>query len=131
MTTRKAITQMIHSVPAEKTTDVEGLMIETISSRSGFLIKVWGKLDWMGAVTLRHVVHDSLQPGMQMVIDLGHVDAIDAVGISALVGTLRRVRATGGTARISNVPARLRRYVDFTGVGEMLTSSVALNGDSA
>ena len=53
-----------------------------MSSKSGFLIKVWGNLDWMGAVTLRHVVQDSLQTGMQIVIDLGHVHAIDAVGIS-------------------------------------------------
>jgi anti-sigma B factor antagonist len=122
---------MTHSIQAEEKAEVEGLMIETMSSKSGFLIKVWGNLDWMGAVTLRHVVQDSLQAGMQIVIDLGHVHAIDAVGISALVGTVRRVRATGGTARVCNVPPRLRRYVDLAGVTELLTPSGALNSDSA
>jgi anti-anti-sigma factor len=131
MTTRKAITRMIHSSQAEERTEVEGLMIETTSSKSSFLMKVWGNLDWMGAVTMRHVVEDSLQPGMPVVIDLSHTDAVDAVGISALVGTVRRVRATGGTARICNVPARLRSFVDLAGVTEMLTPSVALNGDGA
>lgn len=106
-------------------------MIETISNESSVLIKVWGNLDWMGAVTLRHVVHDAVQPGMQTLIDLSHADAIDAVGISALVGTVRRVRASGGTARICNVPSGLRRYMDVAGVTEMLTPAVALNGDAS
>jgi len=122
---------MMHPIQTDERTEVEGLMIETITSKSSFLIKVWGNLDWMGAVTVRHVVQDSLQPTMQIVIDLSHVDAIDAVGISALVGTVRRVRAAGGTVRICNVPARLRRYLNLAGVTEMLTSSVALHGEGA
>ena len=129
--TRKAITQMIRSNQAEERTEVEGLMIETTSSKLSFHMKVWGNLDWVGAVTMHHVVDDALQPGMHMVIDLSHTDAIDAVGISALVGTVRWVRATGGTARICNVPARLGRYVDLAGVTEVLTPSVALDGDRA
>ena len=110
---------MIHSIQTDERTEVEGLMIETISSKSSFLIKVCGNLDWMGAVTVRHVVQDSLHAGMHMAFDLSHVDAIDAVGISALVGTARRVRAAGGSVHVRNVPARLRRFVDFTGVTEI------------
>jgi anti-anti-sigma factor len=131
MTTRKAITPMIRSSRAEERTEVEGLMIETTSSNSSFVMKVWGNLDWMGAVTMRHVVEHSLQPGMRTVIDLSHTDAIDAVGISALLGTVRRVRATGGSACICNVPARVRRYVDLAGATQILTPAVGLVGDSA
>jgi hypothetical protein len=58
-----------------------------------------GGLDWIGAVSLRHAIHDWLRPGLDLIIDLSRVDFIDAVGMSALVGCVRRVRAGGGEAR--------------------------------
>jgi anti-anti-sigma factor len=106
-------------------------MIETVRTKSEVLLKVSGNLDWMGAVSLRHVVHDSLEPGCNLTIDLGHVDAIDGVGVSAILGAVRRARASGGAAQIRNIPAILRRSMDLAGVSQILTSASALNGDDA
>ena len=82
-------------------------MIETTLDRDSSIRSVIcrpiGQLDWAGAIALRHVVHDSVAPGAEIVIDLSRVAFVDAAGMSALVESVRRVRALGGTARISNV----------------------------
>jgi anti-anti-sigma factor len=83
----------------------------------------------MGAVSLRHAIHDSLQPGVVIVIDLSRVDFIDAVGMSALVGSVRRVRAVGGEAQICNATPQVRQRMELVGVYRLLTHSSARNGN--
>ena len=90
-----------------------------------------GGLDWIGAVSLRHSVHDWLRPGVDMIIDLSRVDFIDAVGMSALVGCVRRVRAVGGEARICNATSHVRRRMELVGVYHLLTHSWARNGNDS
>ena len=70
-----------------------------------------GDLDWIGATSLRHVMTDVLQPGMQVDIDLGHVDFFDAVGISALIGSSRRADLIGCSVRIGNAKPELGRLL--------------------
>ena len=86
-----------------------------------------GGLDWIGAVSLRHVIHDSVRPGVHVIIDLSRVDFIDAVGMSALVGSVRRVRAFGGDAQICNPSSYVRRRLESVGVYGLLTHSSARN----
>ena len=127
MKTEKTIAPMTNSSRTEPRGAVEGLMIETISCSASFLLKVWGNLDWMGSMLLRQVIDDLLRPGAHIVIDLSHADAIDGVGISALVGTVRRVRAVEGTTQIRNVPANVRHSMDLAGVSQLVTPSPATN----
>jgi anti-anti-sigma factor len=127
MKTEKAIAPMTKSSRTGQRATEEGLMIETISRSTSFLLNVWGNLDWMGSMLLRQVIGDLLRPGTHIVIDLSHTVAIDGVGISALVGTVRRVRAVEGTTQIRNVPANVRHCMDLAGVSQLVTPSPAPN----
>jgi anti-anti-sigma factor len=104
-------------------------MIETqVGPDDSILLKPFGDLDWMAAITLRHVVDDALQPGLDLVIDLGQVAHIDAVGISALVGSVRRVRAAGGEAQVSNPCAEVQHRLERAGIGAVLRRSSSPSG---
>jgi anti-anti-sigma factor len=86
-----------------------------------------GGLDWIGAVSLRLAVHDALRHGIDILIDLSRVDFIDAVGMSALVGCVRRVRAVGGEAVICNATPHVRQRMELVGVYNLLTHASARN----
>jgi len=105
-------------------------VVEThVGADSSIVCRPSGGLDWIGAVSLRHAIHDSLRPGVDIIIDLSRVDFIDAVGMSALVGSVRRVRAVGGEAQICNVTSRVRHRMELVGVYRLLTDSSARNGN--
>lgn len=89
-----------------------------------------GGLDWTGAVALRHYLHGVLRPGMDLHIDLGDLDFVDAVGISALVGSVRRVRALGGRAQIRNPRPEVRRRLQILGVYDLLGDASQTGRDS-
>ncbi len=87
--------------------------------------KPMGNLDWTSAMSLRHDVRDSLQPGVEIVIDLGPVEFIDATGMRAVVGSVRLAREFGATARVCNVRPQVRRLMELVGVYRLVTSSSA------
>ena len=88
-----------------------------------------GELDWANAVSLRRFISGALRPGTEVVIDLGDIGRIDAVGLSALVGSVRRVRASGGKARVSNPRPQVQRRMQLVGVHGLLTGCSARNGN--
>jgi len=73
--------------------------------------KPTGRLDCSGAAALRHEVHTVLHPEVNLHIDLRHLNFVDAIGMSALVGSVRRVKAVGGKARIQNASPARRTHV--------------------
>jgi anti-anti-sigma factor len=102
----------------------EDPVIETIvCADSNIVCKPLGNLDWASAMSLRHVVRDSLQPGVEIVIDLSRVNSIDSIGMHAVVGTIRLARALGATARISNARPQVDRLMDLVGVYRLLMRS--------
>lgn len=107
-------------------------MIETqVIADSSVQLKPFGDLDWMSAVTLRHVVHDLLRPGIQVVIDMSEVNTIDAVGISSVVGSIRRIRSVGGDVRIANPPREVQRRLRLVGIYGLLVPAPQTSGDAA
>jgi anti-anti-sigma factor len=107
-------------------------MIETqVILDSSVQVKPFGNLDWMSAVTLRHVVHDLIRPGIQVDIDLSEVNAIDAVGISSVAGSIRRIRSVGGDVRISNPPPEVQRRLRLAGIYGLLAPGPQTSGDAA
>ena len=98
---------------------------------STVLCRPSGDLDLPGSLTLRHVLADILRPGLKVVIDLRHVRVVDAVGVSALVGTGRRVRSVGGTARIINTNPRLRCLLRSVGAGQLLAEPFVTSSPDA
>jgi anti-anti-sigma factor len=100
-------------------------MIEIVSlGESRIVCRPLGDLDFRSSISLRHVVGDILRPGLDLVIDLSRVAAIDVVGLSALVGTARRVRALEGTIAIRNVCPRIHWLFDLVGLDRLLTATL-------
>jgi anti-anti-sigma factor len=111
-------------IPAEER------VVETyVRADSSIVCRPSGGLDWIGAMSLRHAIYDSVRPGVDIIIDLSRVDFVDAVGMSALVGSVRRVRAVGGKAQICNPSSDVRRRLELVGVCGFLTHSSARNGN--
>jgi anti-anti-sigma factor len=92
-----------------------------------------GNLDWQGAMSLRHEVRRSLQPGVEILIDLSPVEFIDAVGMQAIVGSVRLARAFGATARVCNARPRVQWRMQLVGVYGLVAGSPAatLGSDAA
>jgi anti-sigma B factor antagonist len=103
-----------------------------VRSDSSIVCKPLGNLDWSDAMSLRQVVRGPLQPGAEIVIDLSGVEFIDAVGMQAVVGSVRLARAFGSTARICNARPQVQRVMDLVGVDRLLMrSSNAVANDAA
>lgn len=71
---------------------------------SALILRPIGDLDIASSFHYRHVVDDLLRPSLDVTIDLGEVGSVDSFGLSALVGTIRRVASVGGRASIRNAP---------------------------
>jgi anti-anti-sigma factor len=70
-----------------------------------------GDLDMAQSFHFRHVVADILRPLVTIEIDLHRVDHFDAVGMSALIGTIRRANAVGGRAIITHAPPIVESFL--------------------
>jgi anti-anti-sigma factor len=79
-----------------------------------------GDLHLEASMEFRHVIGDLLEPELNIVIDLSRVESIDAVGVSALVGSLRRVRALRGVARIERANPRVLWFLRLVGVDRIV-----------
>ena len=107
-------------------------MIETqLLPDSSIVCRPSGRLDWITAVSLRHVIGDSLGPGVKIVIDLSRVDFIDAVGLSAIVGSVRRVRRAGGGAQICGASGQVQRSMELAGVYRFVMRCPTTTGHDA
>jgi anti-anti-sigma factor len=107
-------------------------VIETqLLADSSIVCRPSGSLDWIAAMSLRHVIGDSLRPGVKVVIDLSRVDFIDAVGISAIVGSVRRVRAVGGQAEICSASGQVSRRMELADVYRLVMRCSATTGNDA
>jgi anti-anti-sigma factor len=80
--------------------------------------KPLGAIDWRSSTTLRHAVHEAMCPGHKIIIDLGQVAYIDAVGLSAIIGIVRRAPAVGATVALSNARPPVRRRIDLVNGGD-------------
>jgi anti-anti-sigma factor len=79
-----------------------------------------GVLDVITAPNLRHAIAEVAKAGHDLVLDLSGVQAIDAVGVSALVGSVRRIRALGHSVEVIATPLCVARVLQLAGVEELL-----------
>jgi len=84
-----------------------------------------GALDFQTATELRHGLAGILRPHLELVFDLSQVDYIDACGASALVGSVRRVRAMGGRSRVRHVNPGIRWVLEIIGIDRFLSEAPA------
>jgi anti-sigma B factor antagonist len=97
--------------------------IETNVAKSSVVCRPTGDLDVYTAVPFRHVISQLMRPRLEVTIDLDRLEFIDACGVSALVGTIRRVRAAGGSARLINPNRMVERVLRLAGVDHLIETT--------
>jgi anti-anti-sigma factor len=107
-------------------------MIDTyVRQDDSVVIRPSGPLDYRAATALRHAVAHSVHRGIDLLLDLGDVETIDAVGVSTLVGTVRRTRALGGSTTIYNAGSNVRERMAQAGVEHLLGPRLEHSGNDA
>ena len=107
-------------------------MVEISTCPDGRIrLRAFGEFDYTAATSLRHLSEDTVRQGVRLVVDLGCVDSVDGSGISALVGTVRRVRSLGGRVEIVNPRRRVTAMLRLAGVHDLLFSSNTTTDDVA
>ena len=101
-------------------------MIKVQTCSSSMIVCPMGDLDLAGSIHLLHQVAELVEPGLSVTIDLAHTCFIDAAGLSALAASVRRVRAAGGTACITNASPRHLWLLRLTGSDRLIAPSSAM-----
>jgi anti-sigma B factor antagonist len=99
------------------------MMITVQNCPDTVIIYPSGHLDLDASFDLRHAIGEVLEPELNVVIDLRHLESADAEGLSALVGSIRRIRAIGGTVDVTNANPRLRWFLGLIGVDRFVVAS--------
>jgi anti-anti-sigma regulatory factor len=98
-------------------------MIEiSIPSDSTVVCRPIGDLDLAGSIQLRHVIADLVRPDLNLEIDLRDTGAVEAIGISALIGAMRRVHSLGGTATVAHASPKVQWFIDCLAVDRRATA---------
>ena len=85
---------------------------------SSVVLRPFGDLDSAHTVVLQRTIHDLLEPGIDLTVDLGRVPFVGSAGLTVLAGTARRVRQAGGSMNVVNAQPRVRWRLDLVGLGE-------------
>lgn len=84
------------------------------------VLAVSGDLDIAAVDDFLHRAGALLGAGV-LEVDLGAVTFIDSTGLGALVQLRRQADAAGAQVRLTNVPARVGRLLELTGLTGLLT----------
>lgn len=85
-----------------------------------FVIEVGGEVDVYTAPKLRETIVSAVDAGhRQLIIDVESVDFLDSTGLGVLVGSLKRVRADGGSLDIVCTHERILKIFDITGLDKV------------
>ena len=84
-------------------------------------IDLTGSLDVHVAADVRLALAAAVDAGTgELVIDLRHVDAVDATGLGVLVGAHRRAQRAGRTLVLTDVPHSVARLLYLTRLDKVL-----------
>lgn len=90
----------------------------------GVQVHVSGRLDVLGAPTVREVLHRAVDGGSgDLLVHLDAVEVIDAAGLGVLVGVHRRARRSDRRLVLIAVPPRIERLIKHTRLHRVLVRS--------
>jgi anti-sigma B factor antagonist len=92
-------------------------MVETAVADEVATISVRGDLDDAAIEEVARAIADAVKDArMEMVLDLGDVAFIDSAGLEFIIRAGRHVAKRGGTLRVSNPTAQIRRLLAVCGI---------------
>lgn len=84
------------------------------------VIEVGGEVDVYTAPKLRESIVSAVDGGHnRLIVDVEKVDFLDSTGLGVLVGSLKRVRAEGGSLDIVCTHERILKIFDITGLDKV------------
>ena len=84
------------------------------------VIEVGGEVDVYTAPKLRESIVTAVDGGHnRLIVDVEQVDFLDSTGLGVLVGSLKRVRAEGGSLDIVCTHERILKIFDITGLDKV------------
>ncbi len=84
------------------------------------VIEVGGEVDVYTAPKLRESIVTAVDEGHnRLIVDVEQVDFLDSTGLGVLVGSLKRVRAEGGSLDIVCTHERILKIFDITGLDKV------------
>ncbi len=96
----------------------------TVSSRDSVLTVVLsGEIDHHGAREMMSQLTDAIAERLpaKLVLDMSGVTFMDSSGIAVLLRARRQMEHTGGTLRVTAIPAQARRVLDAAGIGRLIS----------
>lgn len=106
--------------PAGPTSTKPSVVMATART-TGPHLTVAGDVDAAGAARLRAQLDDAFSPGAQLTMDLSRVTHLGAEALSVLVHGYRRLRDSGGTLVLADVPPPVVRVLRVSGLDRVLT----------
>ncbi|MDH7576255.1 MAG: anti-sigma F factor antagonist [Bacillota bacterium] len=86
------------------------------------IVRVYGEFDLRAADHCRRDIDQKLktQGAKHILFNLGGVTFIDSSGLGVILGRYRKVKENGGKVAISNVPPRVTRILELSGITRLI-----------
>ena len=88
---------------------------------AGAALGLSGELDRDGAERLRAQLHDAMQPGAVITLDLSRVTHLSQAALAVLVQAHRRLRDSGGSLLLTQVSEPVVRVLRISGLHRVFT----------
>lgn len=84
------------------------------------VVEVGGEVDVYTAPKLREAIVSTVDAGnIRLIVDVEKVDFLDSTGLGVLVGSLKRVRAEGGSLDVVCTHERILKIFAITGLDKV------------
>ena len=105
----------------------EALTIEIQHEQGYAIVTPAGEIDIFTAPRLRECFFELASSGLPLIADLDQVRFIDSAGLSALVGTAKRVEANGGSLHVVCTRPEIRKTFRLTGLDSRIPLASTLD----
>jgi len=98
------------------------LSLEVQKQHDTLIVRVCGEFDLRAADYCRRDIDQKLktQGAKHILFNLGGVTFIDSSGLGVILGRYRKVTENGGKVAISNVPPRVTRILELSGITRLI-----------
>ena len=91
------------------------MTISTADQDGKIIMRIEGEIDLYNAPEIKDTIKKHIDSGKTLIlINLGKVSYIDSSGIGALISSLSYLKKVGGSLKISNVYASVKRVFELT-----------------
>ena len=97
--------------------------ITVTGENSALTAALSGEIDHQAARDMMDAITGAIAERLpaRLVLDLSGVTFMDSSGIAVLLRAQRQMGHTGGSVRVTNIPAQARRVLDAAGIGRLIT----------